>query len=197
MKKRFLPLLMAVCLVITLMPVTALAADEWTADTSWYSADETSYTIDSAAELAGLAQLVNGGNNFSGKTITLASNIDLAGQEWTPIGQFLGGKSTSYFGGTFDGDGYTISGLTIKQAADAEDAYTYYGYGLFGAAGAGAAFRDLIIAAPAIQLDQAKNVGALLGGVGYAGASAPVVISNIQVTNAVISANGRVGGIVG
>ncbi|MDE6140878.1 MAG: right-handed parallel beta-helix repeat-containing protein, partial [Alistipes sp.] len=55
---------------------------------------------------------------FSGKTVTLAADIDLAGSEWTPIGNGSR-KSSSYTGnsfqGTFDGQGKTVSGLSVKS----------------------------------------------------------------------------------
>lgn len=55
------------------------------ASTEWYTGDGDEYTISSAADLAGLAQLVNGGTSFQKKTIKLGENIDLEGKEWTPI----------------------------------------------------------------------------------------------------------------
>lgn len=95
------------------------AADVWAGadaedgiDTSWYNANETEFKINTAAELAGLAKLVNDGTNFSGKTIKLAKDIDLGDKEWTPIGN---GNNSFAFSGTFDGDGYTISGLNVPD----------------------------------------------------------------------------------
>ncbi|MFR6695393.1 MAG: hypothetical protein ACLUS6_16150 [Dysosmobacter sp.] len=46
---------------------------------AWYGdGTATDYTIRTAEELAHFAQLVNGGNNFAGKTVTLARDIDLS-----------------------------------------------------------------------------------------------------------------------
>lgn len=78
---------------------------------AWYGdGSATKYTIRSAEELAHLATLVNGGNDFSGKTITLGKNIVLDGSDWTPIG-----TKDNPFKGTFNGRNgstyYTISGL--------------------------------------------------------------------------------------
>lgn len=102
--------------------------DVWdgTDDTSWYenNKDATEFSIGTAAELAGLAALVNGtakdadnnsidAVNFSRKTIKLTADIDLNNQAWTPIGN--GDNSFAFFG-TFDGDGYTISGLNVPDA---------------------------------------------------------------------------------
>ena len=100
--------------------------DVWdgTTDTSWYNYEQTTtFEISTAAQLAGLAALVNGtakdteGNpiaavNFSGKTIKLTADIDLGNQAWTPIGN---GDSSFAFFGTFDGNGYTISGLNVPD----------------------------------------------------------------------------------
>ena len=112
MKKRILAICMALCLMLSAVPV-AFAAEEdapFKPDTSWYSESENEFTISSADQLAGLAQLVNEGNTFKGKTITLGAAIDLENREWTPIG--YSGKA---FKGTFDGGEHTISNLVINQ----------------------------------------------------------------------------------
>ena len=81
-------------------------------DISWYVGHEsdTEFSISTAAQLAGLAKLVNDGTNFSGKTIVLTADIDLNNQAWTPIGN---GDSCA-FSGTFDGDQHIICGLNVK-----------------------------------------------------------------------------------
>lgn len=105
------------------------------ADTTWYSdSSATEYTIDTAAELAGLAKLVNEGTaNFNNKTITITKSIDLSGNEWTPIG-YKAGESCSFLG-TFVGavenedksiTYNTISNITVKPNTN----YDYLG--LFG-----------------------------------------------------------------
>ena len=125
MKKRGLSLFLALALCLTLLPTTAWAegtdttADVWdgtSVNTDWYANAEdgtTEFTITTAAQLAGLASLVNSGNTFSGKTITLGSEIDLKSQSWTPIG-----TSSNSFSGTFDGSGNTISHLTVNTTSD-------------------------------------------------------------------------------
>ena len=77
-----------------------------------------SYTVTSADGLMHIAELVNGGK--SDINITLDTDIDLTGKDWTPIG-------TDYdnsYKGTFDGGGHTITGLTFTT----NDEYA----GLFG-----------------------------------------------------------------
>ena len=64
MKKKLLSLLLALCLVMALVPMTAFAAgttDSWdgTADTSWYDENETEFHLQTAEQLAGMAKLVN------------------------------------------------------------------------------------------------------------------------------------------
>ena len=79
------------------------------ADTSWYDPTASSYDISTKNQLAGLAELVNGGNNFAGKKVCLAGDVDLENAEWTPIG-----NATTPFAGTFDGRLFTIKNLKIS-----------------------------------------------------------------------------------
>ena len=119
-RTRLFGITLSFIMLISLLPVTALAGEAaWngtTVDTIWYNDSAAEFTIYDSADLAGLAKLVNAGNNFSDKTIKLGADIDLGGKEWTPIG-----NSTNKFEGTFDGakaDGsgnYTISNLYINK----------------------------------------------------------------------------------
>ena len=80
-------------------------------------------------QLVAFANRVNGGDGMSRVLVKLTDNIDLAGMEWTPIGQ--AGTSygaTNYFQGIFDGQGYTISNMTITQTNDGKN----YAAGFFG-----------------------------------------------------------------
>lgn len=81
---------------------------------------ESPYLIKSAADLAGLAANVNGGEAYSNKYFRLETNIDLMGHEWTPIGD----NDKNGFSGIFDGGGCSIINLNISKP------YTYSG--LFG-----------------------------------------------------------------
>ena len=104
---------------------------------AWYtSVTDNKYTIRTAEELANFAQLVNSKNDFSGKTVTLARDIDLSAvchpadeengideASWTPIGD--GSEIwdwsihppliTCSFEGEFDGQGHTVSKLHAVQ----------------------------------------------------------------------------------
>lgn len=73
--------------------------------------------IYNANDLKLFAASVNNGTSYSGKTVKLMDNIDLAGSEWTPVGQTGGYSARTYFQGTFDGNNKTISNLTIRESS--------------------------------------------------------------------------------
>ena len=112
---------------------------------AWYG-DGTAkvYYIRTAEELANFAQLVNSGNNFSGKTVTLTRDIDLSavcneesGKSWTPIG-----LASAFFTGTFNGQHHTTSSLFIAKASNTSN----NGYAaLFGKVGQKGEIIDLIV----------------------------------------------------
>lgn len=92
------------------------------------------YLISTAAQLARLAYLSNSSssyNSYNGTGIhyKLTTDINLAGKYWTPIGL----KYAFY--GEFDGNGYTINGMTCKLFSHDDSRYlsdsTMY-MGLFG-----------------------------------------------------------------
>ena len=146
MKKKILSLLLALCLVMALVPMTAFAegtsVDNWdgSADTSWYVGHETDteYHITTAEQLAGLAQLVNadpGTTNFAGKTFYLDNDLDLSGHEWISIGTVLGGDYPEYsFCGVFDGQGHVISNLYSHESyiEGADESHNLLRNALFG-----------------------------------------------------------------
>lgn len=57
------------------------------------------------------SDLVEGGNNFSGKTINIANNLDLGAHLWKPIGK----NSTLTFSGTVDGNNHELSNLYVTN----------------------------------------------------------------------------------
>ena len=92
--------------------------------------------IATPAEFALFANTVNkDGTIYSGKTIKLTNDINLSNQPWTPIGQTGGNGVATYFRGTFDGNGHTISNLSITAQSEGQ----HYSTGLFGFIDAGAA----------------------------------------------------------
>ena len=93
MKIRSIMLLFAALAISVAMPLRAYAVD---------------LTILDADGLRSFRDEVNAGNDFAGKTIILAADIDLAGEDWVPIG-----TDETPFAGKFNGGNHTISGLRI------------------------------------------------------------------------------------
>ena len=76
---------------------------------------ESPYLISTADELKTVAANVNSGIATSA-FYKLTNNIDLGGDEWTPIGTFTESQKYSVsFSGVFDGAGYTVSNFRISQ----------------------------------------------------------------------------------
>ena len=138
MKKKLLSLLLALCLVMALVPMTAFAAgttDSWdgTADTSWYDENETEFHLQTAEQLAGMAKLINDDTAyFKDKTVYLDNDLDLSGHEWNSIGD---GANTDVgsFQGVFDGQSHVIYNLYSHEGTQSENqSNNLYRNGLFG-----------------------------------------------------------------
>lgn len=71
-------------------------------------------TISTAEGLFYFAKKANAGNNFAGKTVKLANDIDLNNEKWTPIGSF--NDATTQFKGTFDGQNHAVTGLKVEES---------------------------------------------------------------------------------
>ena len=140
MKKRIGSLLLILALCFTLLPTAALASDgAWDGSTAAAFAGGTGtaedpYQIANGAQLAYLASSVNSGETYTGKNFVLTANIDLNGLPWTPIANsfsdaLLGGSNYRIFAGNFDGNGYTISNVSIgSEAAPLEaDVFGFFG----------------------------------------------------------------------
>ena len=145
MKKKILSLLLSLCLVMTFVPMAAFAEDVqninvWDGSTAAAFAGgtgtaENPYQIANGAQLAYLASSVNGGETYEDKYFVLTANIDLNGLPWTPIANsfsdaLLGGSDYRVFAGNFDGNGYTISNVSIGSETTPFESDVF---GLFGA----------------------------------------------------------------
>lgn len=128
MKKIFAFLLTCSFAILALTPLAFMGGGV----SQTANAENEVIEISSATQLQEVANNVNEGNNdYAGITISLGWDIELT-QSWTPIGTV--GRP---FRGTFDGNGWTISNITI----DGE--FTYQG--LFGYTN-GATIKNLNIA---------------------------------------------------
>ena len=142
-------------------------------DPGYTEVSEGNYTVNNEKGLKNLAELVN--NGATDINITLTGDINLTG-EWTPIGNY-----EQKYTGTFDGNGKTITGLTIDQK---ETSFL----GLIGYLGSGGKVQNLTL--ENVNLNGNWNVG---GVVGYNNNG------TVTACTASGSINGkeRVGGIVG
>ena len=142
-----------------------------------YDSNTKTYTVYNADGLMNVAELVNGGK--SDINITLDTDIDLTGKDWTPIG-------TDYdnsYKGTFDGGGHTITGLTFTT----NDEYA----GLFGWLNRAGTVKNVVM--EGVQITSNQIYGGSIGGVvGYSWGT----IENCSVSGSV-SGTVYVGGVVG
>ena len=139
--------------------------------------DDGSYTVTSADGLMNIAELVNGGKTDI--NITLDTDIDLTGKDWTPIG-------TDYdnsYKGTFDGGGHTITGLTFTT----NDEFA----GLFGWLNRAGSVKNVVM--EGVQITSNQIYGGSIGGVV---GSSWGTIENCSVSGSV-SGTVYVGGVVG
>ena len=142
-----------------------------------YDSNTKTYTVYNANGLMNVAELVNGGKTDI--NITLDTNIDLTGKDWTPIG-------TDYdnsYKGTFDGGGHTITGLTFTT----NDEFA----GLFGWLNRTGTVKNVVM--EGVQITSNQIYGGSIGGVvGYSWGT----IENCSVSGSV-SGTVYVGGVVG
>lgn len=155
----------------------------WSGETTAITPNQDTYTVTTAAELAWIAEQVNDGtNNFSGKSIVLNRDIDLANYPWTPIG-----TSSNSFQGTFDGNGKTIYNLRVNQQKDRTNSA-----GLFGVLNG--TVENLNVKNAVIESITIDAAGcAVIAGKIYPAGT----VESVTVTNAEIYGNHYLGGIAG
>lgn len=190
MKKRILATLLSLCLVIGLLPVTAMAVtgdisgkwiDAVTEVPDGYQESGTTITISSAEGMAWFAKQIKEGNRYTNCNIKLANDIDLGAHYWLNWGL---SDNTPYFDGEFDGEDHTISNLY---------AIATRGSGLFPEIKNGGIVKNLKI--------QNVDFSAELDTVDACGVISPKLtkgtITNCHVSNGKITIRSGAGGIVG
>jgi len=155
-------------------------------------------TITTPEELALLAYNCNTDQNYSGWTIKLGADLDMSEYRWSPIGEVRNGRAEgdSYFQGTFDGQGHTISGLIYMESTTGH----YYG-GLIGRCNGGTV-KDVKIVASSFLNNYSNSANRFLGpvaGVITDGTVRDCVVgSDVTVScNAIGTEPLHVGGVVG
>ena len=220
MKKggKFLGVLLAVCMVITMNVVSAYA-DSSVPVTRWdnYAATKFAggtgtkddpYRIENGEQLAKLAKDVSARNTHKGEYFRLEKNVDLSAHRWIPIGDF-GGSSYKSFEGFLDGNCKTISGMVVDQSKDQQSA-GLFGYISNATKGNEVGVKDLTIANAALYVDESiladpngfVSAGILVAGAmvndGYKGTG---VFENISVSGTITvkATNGsnKIGGLIG
>ena len=136
MKKKFLTFLLALCLVMALVPMTAFA-EETPSFGGGTGTQEDPWLITSQEDLIALAEFLNSGNaetfdtenagvgNCHGYYFKQTADIDLTGVTWEPIGY----SGSYYFAGNYDGGGHSITNATSTGKNDADGFATA---GIFG-----------------------------------------------------------------
>ena len=128
-----------------------LTASRLLEDPGYTDDGQGNYTVTSAEGLKNIAKLVNEQWNL-GINITLTSDIDLSGIDWTPIGIDYNHQYT----GTFDGGDHTITGLTVTGS----DQYA----GLFGYIGSGGTVKNVTLKDVKIESNHSSGyVGGVAG----------------------------------
>lgn len=123
MKKKLLGVLLALCLAMALVPMTAFAEE---------NAQSSKTSITTVDELLQFAKAVDNGE-YDDKTdavVSLDADLDLTGIAWTPIGRTFDadGNLLHYFSGKFYGNGHTISNLDFSENYGKTE---YPSFGLF------------------------------------------------------------------
>lgn len=165
-------------------------------DTDWQAGKEYTYTVSLAAakdpgytvsedgktytvyNANGLLEWNEAAQGDLSLNCTLANNIDLKGIDWTPIGK----DDNKAYTGTFDGNGKTITGLTVTVS----DRYA----GLFGRIGSGGKVMNVKL--EGVQMTSDNSWGYVGGVAGYSEGN----IENCSVSGSV-SGSFSVGGVVG
>ncbi len=117
-------------------------------DPGYTEVSEGNYTVDNEKGLRNLTKLVNSNGGKTLINITLTGDITLTG-EWTPIGNY-----ENRYTGTFDGNGHTITGLTVNQKERGN-------VGLIGYLGSGGKVQNLTL--ENVNLNGNLYVGGVVG----------------------------------
>ena len=165
------------------------------------------YLIATDLQLAKLARDVTNGTTYNGQFFKLKENIQLNAGYWIPIGN-LANNSAINFQGTLEGNGKTISDMTIRW--DVLSTSSELCYGLFSSLYTNAKVRNLVIdnadvcnssGSEGAKVGQARTLGILAGSIKSGTSIENIIIknSNIYFSEAIVQ-NGKwfgIGGLAG
>ena len=133
MKKRILSILLSLTLLLAALPVGALGAGS-------------NVSISTVEEFIAFARDCTLDSYSQGKTFRLTADIDLTGQEFSSVPLFCG---------TFEGNGHTISGLSLTGDGSRQ--------GLFRSVAEGAQIKNLIVSGTVTPGGSGCIVGGIVG----------------------------------
>lgn len=139
--KKLISIIISISMLLGLCPLVSFA------ETSEPSYSDGEYIITNEAELMWFSENFKSGESENAR---LTADIDLADSAWTPIG-----TSSTQYSGSFDGEGHTISGLSISSAEN--------NVGLFGYIGADGSVLNLNIMGSVASTGSSANTGAVAG----------------------------------
>lgn len=147
------------------------------------SAASKSYAVDTPKMISQASELIAWANSTTDIEgyYKLNNNISLS-ETWTPIGNATTDVASGRFVGTFDGNGYTISGLSCTNIST-------HNFGLFRAIGSNGVVRNLNL-----QNCNISGTGNYYGGIA---ANNFGMIENCHILSGTITGNSYVGGIAG
>lgn len=152
-----------------------------------FAAGEGDLLISDADGLRAFAKEVNENqNSYEGKVVKLTADIDLANEPWTPVG-----SNSGSFKGTFDGQGYAITGMYVDTPFNNRAGF----FGLID----NAVVKNLTVSGDIKA--SANNIGIIVGNVSWDGGSR---IENCRAVGSILNEatgddmiNISIGGIIG
>jgi len=179
---------MLTSLMLAFVPTASAAWDGTSVSASLMGtgAEFDPYIISNENDLAYVAKQVNDGvTHYDGEYLKLTADLDLGGHDWHPIGEL----KANYFGGNFDGDGHTITGLKVVTIVDSNALWG----GVFGR-GLDCTIKNLNVDGAVVS--SSKYSGAIVGGAYCTAGTGSSLIYNCHVTNTELKGL-HVGAIVG
>lgn len=151
------------------------------ANTSWYE-------VENAAGLRTFAANVSAETSYAGKTIKLTADIDLAGENWTPIN--AGDRLNR---STIDGDGHTIRNMTVRSCTNSMG----YGAGFIGDTRSAVTIKNITFDGADVAFSSTEAYFGNIGGIVMGYTYGTTLFENVTVTNSSIWGFGKIGCLLG
>ncbi len=163
--KKLISIFLVAVMLLAMVPAMAITGSAATTrDTNWYNEESTEFVLTDAGDLLGFSDLLAAGTTFEGKTVKLGANITM-NDGWDATtgvaptdGDLWAAVSEKAFNGTFDGQGYTVSGLCLVDVG--------WNAGILGggpATGKSATVKNVAIVNSCVVGANKGNVGTLFG----------------------------------